>query len=1468
MAGRTLTTNPDDGVVHDKDATVLEDPSGAGARRSDSNGSRAHEEDESDEPKLLPLHKKLLEIAEAEQPANEATLDEFRALLRGKASDINALDEDGRTALHIAIEHGLTTEARWIIDDEANIDIADNEGQQPLYLACEKGHTELVQLLLSKAANINAASHRDETPLTAACRNGHTKVVNLLLNERADTKISDKENWTPLHWASVGNHKEILARLLEVDKSNIDATMNVSDWTALNVAAYLGHKEIVSLLLSRNADLCIDNYSKWTPLMSATRRNHKEIVISILAHETRGRKRYLEMRDKRNNTPLHIASEEGFHDIATQLVGAGADCTAKDSHGMTPLHLSSFQNHSKIVELLLSETPVSVVDVNAEADDGRTSLHLASRQGNELIVKALFRKKASVDARNKTGMTPLHLASGANAEDRCLSDPDPVSPGPSSDNDPEWEKRNSEAKSGRHLQVVELLLQKGADASIKASNGHTALHYAAASGDYGRIRVLLERMGADKLSWGDWRDSPIHSALDGHDPRTAMEALLSKSEIKLAPFWEHDGRFQVIKKVLEDDKPRDIPRLILREVSGDDQKLPEESESWNLIQWAAYERLPRELSEQIDMARPDDEVYESIHNALLMTCNSNIAEELVSETSCARLIQVMGILITNSARTPENINAVKKASGVVEAYHTSSEEGVEKSRKNFDRRRQQMLPLLFPGPEVGMNELSSGNKADMAQENDKLEDAQQPSQSQFMHMPQNSETHTMKSLQDHTTERGKSPDSATRLQDILKDPPFNQISRSYKDEADYKPPVFKPKHLGIVAKAEATVVAFYKRESESGRIRRNRTLQTIVYGAGPTEAVGTAVGDLIDLKNKGFMHFNSELYTQQNLKLTWVHLPSTNMVWMNCLQDLLTTIMHNERYQTQEYSKARSFFRDSWVVVPDKESHSRMMRPQSVVRTKTQKADGEVVRVGEYSTNHPGKVEAVVADSKEGGKKRDNNRDSESHQPTKKHEFAHASAIYMPYLAYSSHCGELSETQDTKLKEAHQANQSLLDSYNGKDEQQHGSPTLDEWYYQFAQDDPEATNDQKQRNKSQVVSKYLKENEDERSASKGNRCTVVRVNQLWIWTIADNWIITSTSSPFDSSPDVLVDDILSVLSKQAEYGGSRAQPIFAADLVHVIVDHCIGSYERRPDDSRRISIGQTFSHYINRIGRKETNLFEDFRVWSLDENRRKTTNSKAHKQSPVEKVLLVAKEREAEHDPSHSRDISAQIEKATDLYCEIKDVRDEVNILKSVAQFQQIVQRGLFGKDVDESRFSSTYVVKDLKELDSIAERIQEAQSDVANRQATEATRQGKTVMTFTFATVLFLPLSFLSSLFALDVASFQQAPAWAFYVIFFVSIGISAILGCSVFWWDNIKLVKDTLLDIIQDSFERNSSPTSSPPKMPGQEGTASKDRERSDTTIDIKSKSKDSEKRFKKLFRRPRRGGDEETAESHAAT
>lgn len=144
MTDASLAVNADDGGAHEK-VTTGPDDAGDGMARRSSHGSSVHEVDKAHEPEPLPLHEKLLEIAQTPQPTNAVTLAEFEDLLLEKASEINALDKTGKTALHIAIEQGLTTEAQCIIRDGANIAIADNEGQQPLYLACVEGHTELVK---------------------------------------------------------------------------------------------------------------------------------------------------------------------------------------------------------------------------------------------------------------------------------------------------------------------------------------------------------------------------------------------------------------------------------------------------------------------------------------------------------------------------------------------------------------------------------------------------------------------------------------------------------------------------------------------------------------------------------------------------------------------------------------------------------------------------------------------------------------------------------------------------------------------------------------------------------------------------------------------------------------------------------------------------------------------------------------------------------------------------------------------------------------------------------------------------------------------------------------------------------------------------------------------------------------------------------------------------------------------------
>lgn len=63
------------------------------------------------------------------------------------------------------------------------------------------------------------------------------------------------------------------------------------------------------------------------------------------------------------------------------------------------------------------------------------------------------------------------------------------------------------------------------------------------------------------------------------------------------------------------------------------------------------------------------------------------------------------------------------------------------------------------------------------------------------------------------------------------------------------------------------------------------------------------------------------------------------------------------------------------------------------------------------------------------------------------------------------------------------------------------------------------------------------------------------------------------------------------------------------------------------------------------------------------------------------------------------------------VFDEIKDIRDELNILKSIAGYQKIVQAKVFEETSLASDLSATYILNDLDEMDKLAERIQSSVS-------------------------------------------------------------------------------------------------------------------------------------------------------------
>lgn len=136
--------------------------------------------------------------------------------LLGKGMDINQLDRNGRTALHLAALNESVDVVRALLDAGADVDIPDQRfGFRPLHFSARKGNAGVSELLVRYGADLDAQSLRGETALHLAVINGHPAVVTILLKYLARVDICDSNDKTPLQYAESHGHTEIVGLIRE-----------------------------------------------------------------------------------------------------------------------------------------------------------------------------------------------------------------------------------------------------------------------------------------------------------------------------------------------------------------------------------------------------------------------------------------------------------------------------------------------------------------------------------------------------------------------------------------------------------------------------------------------------------------------------------------------------------------------------------------------------------------------------------------------------------------------------------------------------------------------------------------------------------------------------------------------------------------------------------------------------------------------------------------------------------------------------------------------------------------------------------------------------------------------------------------------------------------------------------------------------------------------------------------------------
>ncbi|GMH43187.1 hypothetical protein BSKO_11109 [Bryopsis sp. KO-2023] len=404
-----------------------------------------------------------------------------------------------QTPLHVAAERGVVNIVGLLLPElsKGDVDAKDRDRNTPLFIAAEKGHADVVQALLEGDADVNALNKKDESPLYVAAVEGHEEVVRALLGapepqrSQLDVDAPNKIGFTPLHAAAMNGSVSIAKSIL--DAGGEREARDAKGETPLLIAAAQGQTRMVTLLLENyNVDVDASNSVGETPLYVASVGGHVAVVDVLL-------KNGADTEASINNgfTPLMVAAQEGQTRVMSKLLEKKANVHAANNNGETPLLIAALEGYQSAVALLLDNG----ADILAAQNGGKTALHLAAWDGHVGVVKALLAASETSKPTPDGGfkMSPVHLATDTKGETAL----------------------HSAVRFG-HVSVVELLIKHDEKLRARQESLPPGERDPVSGLIYGRLIDMPNKFG--------W--TPLHTAVDSAQ-RAALTFLLRQDSVNV-----------------------------------------------------------------------------------------------------------------------------------------------------------------------------------------------------------------------------------------------------------------------------------------------------------------------------------------------------------------------------------------------------------------------------------------------------------------------------------------------------------------------------------------------------------------------------------------------------------------------------------------------------------------------------------------------------------------------------------------------------------------------------------------------------------------------------------------------------------------------------------------------------------------------------------------------------------------------
>ncbi|ACP21110.1 hypothetical protein Aasi_1878 [Candidatus Amoebophilus asiaticus 5a2] len=270
------------------------------------------------------------------------------------------------------------------------------------------------------------------TALLEAINIGREDIVTLLLDKGADVNTPSIQGETPIQVAIRKLDVEIVNLLLEQKKLDSNITYEKGKKLLLNLA--IESKNVTGDIeeVTKIADMLLDKLDIDTIIRINGSGQESPILLAIQCRRTQLVKKLLakgftpDLKNKQGETAIHLVARYNQRELAEQLIARNVELDVRDNIGNTPLHIAAALPKNKEIA--------------------------------KLLIDKFQEKGISLDLVNQLGQTPLHkIAGNSNAE---------------------------------NIEIMENLLQAGAQPNVQDKNGSTPLHYAIGA----KYRNIIEEL--------------------------------------------------------------------------------------------------------------------------------------------------------------------------------------------------------------------------------------------------------------------------------------------------------------------------------------------------------------------------------------------------------------------------------------------------------------------------------------------------------------------------------------------------------------------------------------------------------------------------------------------------------------------------------------------------------------------------------------------------------------------------------------------------------------------------------------------------------------------------------------------------------------------------------------------------------------------------------------------------------------